>query len=361
VQAGDLTGLRVCRFGHFSGRYARNRVVAKALRRAGATVQDVMDHRPYAIRTPSMLARAARQDFDLLLVPYPGHSDVPAATALARAIDRPLVFDAFLSLYDTFVEDRRRIHPSSIRARWPALADRVATRLPDLVLLDTEAHIDYFVDELGASRSRFRRIWVGADDEVIHPMPRTGDPAFTVFLYASFVPLQGVEHVVRAAHVLEREGPPVRFRVVGAGQAYPEIRDLAAALGIRSIEFLGRRPYEELPGLMAASDVCLGIFGTGPKAGRVVPNKVFDALAAARPVITADTPAVREALVDGRHGLLIPAGDSRALAGSIGRLEGDSELRRRLAREGLRRFEEAFSIDAISRDLAAVVREVVDR
>lgn len=357
----DLTGVRVCRFGHFSGRYARNRVIAKALRRAGATVEDVMDHRPYPIRTPAMLSKAMRLRFDLLLVGYPGHSDVPAAVTLARLRGTPVVFDAFLSLYDTFVEDRRRMPPGSIRSRWPALVDRLSTGLADRVLLDTAAHIDFFVRELGASRAKFRRIWVGADDDVIRPMPRTGDPAFTVFLYASFIPLQGVDQVVRAARLLEEEGPQVRFRLVGGGPAYPEVRALASKLGVRSIEFLGRRPYEELAGLMAAADVCLGIFGTTPKAGRVIPNKVFDGLAAGRAVITADTPAAREALVHGRHAWLVPAGDPRALAEGITRLGEDGDLRERLAREGRLRFDEAFSIDATARDMSAVVREVVGR
>jgi glycosyltransferase involved in cell wall biosynthesis len=355
----DLAGVRVCRFGHASIRYSRNRILAKALRRAGATVEDVIDHRPYPVRTAALLGAARRRRFDLLLVGYPGHTDVPAAVALGRLRGVPVILDAFLSLHDTFVEDRGLIPSGSLRARWPALVDRVAVTLPDLVLLDTEAHIAYFTDELGAPRDRFRRIWAGADDEVMRPAPRSGDPAFTVFLYTSFSPLHGVEQVVRAASALDRGGDPVRLRIAGDGQTYPAVRSLAERLGTRSIEFLGRRPFGELPGLMAEADVCLGIFGTTPKAARVIPNKVFDGLAVERPVITADTPAIREGLAPGRHLWTCPAGDPRALAEAISRLKADPETRRVLAAEGRRRFEEAFSIEAISRDLVRVVREVV--
>ena len=355
----DLAGVRVCRFGHASVRYSRNRILAKALRRAGAAVDDVVDHRPYPVRTAALLRAASGKRFDLLLVGYPGHTDVPAAVALGRLRGVPVILDAFLSLHDTFVEDRGRIPAGSLRARWPALVDRVAATLPDRVLLDTEAHISYFADELRAPRHRFRRIWAGADDEVMRPAPRSGDPAFTVFLYASFIPLHGVEHVVRAASVLERGSDPVRLRIAGDGQTYPAVQTLADRLGTRSIEFLGRRPLSELPGLMAEADVCLGIFGTTPKAARVIPNKVFDALAVERPVITADTPAIREALVPGRHLWTCPAGDPDALADAISRLKADPNTRRKLAAEGRTRFEEAFSIEAISRDLSAVVREVL--
>jgi glycosyltransferase involved in cell wall biosynthesis len=110
---------------------------------------------------------------------------------------------------------------------------------------------------------------------------------------------------------------------------------------------------------MAEADVCLGVFGTTPKAARVIPNKVFDGLSVERAVITADTPAIREALVPGRHLWTCPAGDPVALAETISRLKADPQTRRVLAAEGRGRFQEAFSIGAISRDLAAVVREVV--
>jgi glycosyltransferase involved in cell wall biosynthesis len=353
-----LAGVRVCRVGHFSAGYARNRIVAEALRQAGADVVDLPDDRVFPVRSAAIVRRGLARRFDLILVGYPGHSDVPAAAAVARIKGVPLVFDAFVSLFDTFVTDRRRLPSGGLRARTVALVDQVACRLPDRVLLDTEAHIDYFVRRFGLPRDRFRRVWAGADDRVMSPIPRTGDGTFSVFLYGSFVPLQGVEHVIRAAHLLESGGVEARFTVAGEGQTYRAVRRLADELEVRSIQFLGWRPYADLPGLMGQSDVCLGIFGTTPKAGRVIPNKVFDGLAMGRAVVTADTAAAREGLEHGRNAWLCPPGDPEALAGALAHLAGNPDLRRRLGEAGRRRFEEAFSTEAISRDLSGVVREL---
>jgi glycosyltransferase involved in cell wall biosynthesis len=112
---------------------------------------------------------------------------------------------------------------------------------------------------------------------------------------------------------------------------------------------------------LAASDVCLGIFGTSPKASRVIPNKVFDALAAARPVITADTSAAREALAHRDTAWLCPAGDPAALAEAIVELQRDPVLRFDLARRGNVLFRADFSLDAIARQLATNVTEVLAR
>src|SRR5207248_409516 len=115
----------------------------------------------------------------------------------------------------------------------------------------------------------------------------------------------------------------------------------------------------ELRGLMAASDVCLGVFGTVPKAGRVIPNKVFDGLAVRRPVLSADTPALREALVAGRDVLTCEAGSGESLAAAIVGLSQDAGAREQLAGNGYRCFRQHFSLDALAEDLAGIVREVL--
>jgi glycosyltransferase involved in cell wall biosynthesis len=74
----------------------------------------------------------------------------------------------------------------------------------------------------------------------------------------------------------------------------------------------------------------LGIFGTTSKAGRVIPNKAFQAIACGRPLITSDTPAARELLTDGSDALLVPPGDAQGLAAAVRRLAADPALAERL-------------------------------
>jgi glycosyltransferase involved in cell wall biosynthesis len=179
-----------------------------------------------------------------------------------------------------------------------------------------------------------------------------------VFVYASFIPLHGLEHVIGAAALLEARDVDVTIDVVGNGDTAKAVHRLAAELGVHSVHFLGHRPYAELPELMAQADVCLGIFGRSAKARRVIPNKVYDALACARPVITADTPAISELLRPGEEVFVCPPGDPEHLPDAIERIRGDDALRSSIAARGHARFRQTAGIEAISRDLVAIVGEL---
>ncbi len=358
AESQPLAGVTIAHVGHFDPAYSRNRIMAKALRRAGATVLVASHTGKYLRRTPRLVFDVVRKRADLILVGFPGHADVAAARL---ATTRPVVFDAFVSLYET--EQDRREQPGlvSARARRFAWEDRLACRLATRIVLDTDTHAAYFAQQFGVSPSRLRRVWVGADDDVMKPGREPAPTAgrFRIFVYASFIPLHGLEYVVRAARALERRKEDVQIDIVGGGPTAHATMQLVADLGTTHVQFLGRRPYEELPGLMAASQMCLGIFGTSAKAQRVIPNKVFDALAVARPVLTADTPAAREVLVHGDNAYLCAPGDAEALADAIVALKLDEALRHRLAERGNELFRERFSIAALSRDVAAVTLDAL--
>lgn len=318
----------------------RNTQVVSCLRRAGVDV--VERHKQVwgrhnwspALRSLARLARAevalARidpGDADLLVVGYPGHADMAAAKRVAAG--RPVVFNPLVSLRDTLVDDRGVVSRRSLRAAALRALDRRAFRGADLVVADTRAHAAYFEDAFELPSGRVAVALVGAEDSLFHPAD-TEPAGFDVLFVGKLIPLHGLETILAAARLV----PDVRFLVVGEGQ-------LASLLAHRppNVEHVPWIDYRALPDAYRRAGCALGIFGTGAKAARVIPNKVFQALACARPVITADTPAARELLADGETALLIPAGDPAALASAIRRMVEDSGLATRIAAAGRRTYE----------------------
>ena len=374
--------MRIVYFGTYSSGagYPRSRVLIKALRSAGADVVECHApvgrgpaERPEALTGPrgriSLLARTAAAHvrlarsirrtgpFDLLIVGCAGQADVLTARALVR--NKPIVLDAFISLHDTIVNERRLVSPSSPGARLLWHLDRIACRIADAVILDTDAHIDHFVRTFGHPRDKFIRAWVGEDDAIFRPGPEPArDRGFEVLFFGTYLGLHGTEHIVRAAGLLEND-PEIRFTLVGNGPAHGAAASLAADLGCANIEFIGRwADYGELIDRIAGADACLGIFGTGPKAGRVIPCKVFGALAMGRPVITRRSPAAEELLEHGRTALLCEPGDAEAIASTLRRLRSEPALGERLGRAGLRLFRRACAPAAIGPGLLEALERV---
>jgi glycosyltransferase involved in cell wall biosynthesis len=275
------------------------------------------------------LATRRPQGFDAFIVGYPGHFDLPAAKRAAG--DAPILFNPLVSLADTLVADRRRFRAASLPARTFESIDRLAFNAADLVVADTQAQARFFADLAGLDV--VETCLVGAEDRLFRPTWRPPD-RFTALFVGKLIPLQGVETILAAAAL----APEIRFRVVGSGQ-------LSHLLAERppNVDHVPWIEYELLPAEIADAGCALGIFGTTPKAARVIPNKAFQALASAAPLVTADTPAARELLVDGESALLVPAGDPQALATAVRVLAADQELSRRIAARGRATYERRAS------------------
>jgi glycosyltransferase involved in cell wall biosynthesis len=322
--------------------------VISCLRRAGVEVDE--RHEPVwegradawragvtsAARLSAAHARLLRRRprrYDAVLVGYPGHFDL--ATARWNARGAPIVFNPLVSLYDTFVDDRARFAPRSVAGRALRAADRLAFRAADVVVADTAANASFFAS-LGARR--VETCFVGAEERVFTPGPAAREPTHVLFV-GKLIPLHGLETILAAAE----RASEVPFRVVGSGQLEPLLRRRPA-----NVEWVQWVAYEDLPRELHAAGVALGVFGTSAKATRVIPNKVFQALATRTPVVTADTPAARE-LLDDDSALLVPPGDPDALAAAIRSLVGDAQLRTAFAEAGYAAYRARASEDVLGR------------
>ena len=160
---------------------------------------------------------------------------------------------------------------------------------------------------------------------------------FLVVFWGSFIPLQGIQYIVRAAKILEKYSN-IQFSIIGKGQTYSDVNCLAKKLDLINIEFLGRLPNKEIPDYIARADVCLGIFGDTEKTQRVIPNKVYEAIAMKKPVITADTPAARELFADGKNILFCKIANPQDLAKKILKVRNNPSLREKVAENAYQLF-----------------------
>jgi len=150
--------------------------------------------------------------------------------------------------------------------------------------------------------------------------------------------------------------PELPFRIVGSGQL-DELMNTPPP----NVEWVEWVEYELLPEEIQRAGCALGVFGTSAKASRVIPNKAFQALACGTPLVTADTPAARELLVDGESALLVPAGDPEALAAAVRRLADDNGLARRLGNQGLAVYREHASEAVLGERWRGLVEQLVAR
>lgn len=258
---------------------------------------------------------------DVVVVGYLGHLDVLVLWLFARYKRVPIVWDAFLSLYDTIVCDRKllsRNNPVAILVYcWEWLACRAAQR----IVLDTQAHADYFSQQYKIPSDKFAVVFVGVESENF-PVGSKNKKSIKdtdnsiVLFYGQFIRLHGIETIVRAARLLAEV--PIQFILVGDGQETKNIADMLEQYPSDNISWIKWIEYPELQLTIQKADICLGIFGESEKASRVIPNKVFQILHSGKPLVTRDSPAIRELLDPGMAGVyLVPAASPEALADAI--------------------------------------------
>lgn len=305
--------------------------------------------------------------YDALIVGYAGHIDVFLAKVLNLFRRKPLIFDAFLSLYDTSVMDRKIVRYGSGKARLLRLIDTWSCRLADAVLLDTQSHIDYFVKEFGLPAEKFHAVPVGSALSSSPPWGwrlgggGLGKDKFEILYFGSYIPLHGVDVIINAAKILQNEKEIV-FTLIGKGQLLPAMQQLASDLHLKNVNFIDRFVEEkELVKYIQRADICLGIFGQTEKALRVIPCKVYNCLQLGKPLITGNTVATEGILKHKGNAYLCRPGDPEDLAKGITELRNDAKLRENIGTNGYKYFENNFSIDAIGKRVLDIITTTLKR
>ena len=345
--------------------YSRTRIIISALEKRGHDVVTCLPPDRRFRHYPRLAWQALRRadDCDVVLVGFYGQFLVPLVRAVTR---KPIVFDTYVTTYDTMVLDRGKARAGTIKAWFYGLPDRVAYRLADISILDSQTVIDHFGRLFNVKTDRMRRLFLAVDDGVIHPQQDqseesaskpTPDHPLIVHFHGEFTPFHGVSTIIRAAARLKDR--PVVFQIVGRGITYEADRALAESLGVDNIRFIDTVPYAELAGLMTGADICLGIFGDNPRAELVITNKVIEALGMRKPLITRTTGPAEELLEDGKNARLVPPADSQALAEAIIELGDRPHLRDHLAAAGYATFLGHSTTERLGAGLEEILAEAM--
>jgi glycosyltransferase involved in cell wall biosynthesis len=284
-----------------------------------------------ASRWTTLAVRAFRMPVpDVVVVGYLGHFDVHLARLVFRVrglLRRKrilIVLDHLINASDTGKDRRLDGGPRQALLR---MIDAGALGAADVIIMDTDEHLATLPER---HRRRAVVVHVGAPaawyDAGRDVAAGPGAGPLRVIFYGLYTPLQGTPTIGAALGAIASSGddsPATGIEVTMVGRGQDEAETKAAAKASTSVRWLDWVPAPELPALVAEHDVCLGIFGTGEKARRVVPNKVFQGAAAGCAIITSDTPPQRR--VFGDAALLVPPGDADALAAALLELASDPD------------------------------------
>jgi glycosyltransferase involved in cell wall biosynthesis len=266
-----------------------------------------------------------KMNANAVMVTFAGHYFLPLAWLLTRFPRRRLIFDAFISLHEVLVHDRKKVSTWHPYAWFLYCLDYLDCHLADEVWIDSEAHKRFFIQKFHLRPDKIRVVYLGTRSDLFKPAERINESTHStssgqankrinVLFYGTFIPHQGVEYILKAAKILEKTNPAIHITLLGAGQTRKHMEELAKDLKLSNVDFVPRVPFKELPAWIQKADVCLGAFGTDPSVGRVIPHKVYDALACKVPIVTAESEAIREKFSEKDGVYFCRAGDGEDLA-----------------------------------------------
>jgi len=171
---------------------------------------------------------------------------------------------------------------------------------------------------------------------------------------------QGLLQVVETARLLEDERD-LRIVLLGDGAEKELVRGRVASLGLRNLELLEPRPFDEMPDIVDACDIGLVPLRDIPMFRITLPSKMFEFMSMAKPVALAVDGDARVIVEGGRAGLVAPPEDPTAYAAAIRSLARSPGLREELGQRGRALAVERYSRDRFARDLEAVLTLAIER
>jgi len=234
-------------------------------------------------------------------------------------------------------------------------ADRVMVNSPGFI-----AHVT------GRGAKRVELIPNGADPSMFDPSNNGADFRRANHLEDKFVALYAGAHgmsndlnlVLDAAKLLMDE-KKIQVVLLGDGKEKLALQARAAQMELSNVSFVSSMPKSGMPDALAAADTCIAILKPLEEYKTTYPNKVFDYMAAGRPVVLAIDGVIREVVEAAQCGYFVEPGNASVLANAIRKLASDKKKAREMGLNGRKYLEQNFSREVIGEKLVALLEEMV--
>lgn len=226
---------------------------------------------------------------DVAYLPYPAPLTLWWLSMVPTRWRPRCIADAYISLWDTMFRDRGGGDVDSLLSRIVRGFEARSLRAASVVLVDTEANKRQMIEDFALPARQVRSIPLAINESLFtssRPDPaRTAKPARVLFV-GTLVPLHGIDIVLAVAAELSKSHG-IEFRLIGDGQQCVLVEEFVRNGGPRGFTWI--RDWMPLAGIareIEAAEVCLGVFGGDGKAARVLPFKLYYALAAGKAIVT---------------------------------------------------------------------------
>src|ERR1700733_1250352 len=268
--------MKICYFGIYDPEFSRNKIYMEGLHQNGAEILECNDRTNGFLKFWRLYKKhqKIKNQYDVMIVGYPSQVVVPLAKLISH---KKIVLDALCSLYEGKVISRRG---GTLKAWKTWLVDFFAYYFADVILVESNAQIDFFVKTFFVRREKLVRVFTGASDEVFFPdssIPK--QLAFTVVFRGQFLPEAGVDTILKSARILQEKNQQedIQFLFMGKDFGDKKLNQKVSEMNLKNVEIIsGFLSFKEIREKMLSCYISLGQFAKHDRLQRTIPHKAFE-------------------------------------------------------------------------------------
>jgi len=226
----------------------------------------------------------------------------------------------------------------------------------DGIITTSEGQAGYFKEKTNSQRIRCVPNGVSRKHVEIINQAKGQKPAKFTVVYAGLIGFpQGLITMLQAAHAL----PDIEFILIGDGAERTDLEGYAQNRGLSNVRFAGYLDFEEVADYYKSADILYAQLRKGSVFAKTQPSKIWEYMAAGKPIIYGGEGEAAEAINKAKAGLVIPPEDHEQLIWAIRKLQADEQYRAELGKNGQRYVSENRIRELLMNDIALYIDEVI--